>query len=71
MLIAAANRENLNGLIRQYFPKKSDFKLINEQQVNQVVDKLNNRPRKRSGFKTPDEIFAQAINNNGLGAFMT
>jgi transposase, IS30 family len=63
--------ENLNGLIRQYFPKKSDFNLITEQQVNDVIHKLNNRPRKRFGFKTPNEIFSQAIKNNGQVAFMT
>ncbi len=63
--------ENLNGLVRQYFPKKSDFNLITEQQVNEVVDKLNNRPRKRFGFKTPNEIFSQAIQNNGKVAFIT
>jgi transposase, IS30 family len=63
--------ENLNGLVRQYFPKKSNFNLITNEQVNEVVDKLNNRPRKRFGFKTPNEIFSQAIQNNGQVAFMT
>jgi IS30 family transposase len=63
--------ENLNGLVRQYFPKKSDFTLITVKQVNEAVDKLNNRPRKRFGFKNPNEIFEQAIQNNGKVAFMT
>lgn len=63
--------ENLNGLIRQYFPKKSDFNLITDEKVNQVVKQLNNRPRKRFGFKTPNEIFFKAIQNNGQVAFIT
>jgi transposase, IS30 family len=53
--------ENLNGLIRQYFPKKSDFKLINKEYVQEIENKLNNRPRKRYGFKTPNEVFSQKL----------
>ncbi|VAW76121.1 Mobile element protein [hydrothermal vent metagenome] len=49
--------ENTNGLIRQYFPKRCDFTVITQQQVQMVVDKLNNRPRKCLGFKTPNEVF--------------
>lgn len=49
--------ENTNGLLRQYFPKKTDFRLINENEINKAMDKLNNRPRKTLGFKTPNEIF--------------
>jgi transposase, IS30 family len=53
--------ENLNGLIRQYFPKKSDFKLIKDEYVQEIENKLNNRPRKRYGFKTPYEVFSQKL----------
>ena len=49
--------ENTNGLIRQYFPKKHDFTTITNQQVKYVMNKLNNRPRKCLGFKTPNEVF--------------
>lgn len=45
------------GLIRQYFPKKHDFTTITEHQIVCVMDKLNNRPRKCLGFKTPNEVF--------------
>ncbi|ELY1980268.1 IS30 family transposase, partial [Flavobacterium psychrophilum] len=44
--------ENLNGLVRQYFPKGSDFSLITQEQVTIVVEKLNNRPRKRHQFNS-------------------
>jgi IS30 family transposase len=49
--------ENTNGLIRQYFPKSSSFKTITDKQIQTVMDRLNNRPRKTLGFKTPNEVF--------------
>ena len=49
--------ENTNGLLRQYFPKGSDFSLITETEINTVMDKLNNRPKKCLGFKTPNQVF--------------
>jgi IS30 family transposase len=49
--------ENTNGLIRQYFPKGKDLSDITEEEVKQVMDKLNNRPRKCLGFQTPNQVF--------------
>jgi transposase, IS30 family len=49
--------ENLNGLIRQYFPKKTNFANITWKEVKRVENDLNNRPRKRLGFLTPNEVF--------------
>jgi IS30 family transposase len=49
--------ENTNGLIRQYFPKGSDFTNITQKEINQVMHKLNNRPRKCLGIKTPNQVF--------------
>ncbi len=49
--------ENTNGLVRQYFPKKSDFSKITDRQINKVVERLNQRPRKTLGYKTPNEVF--------------
>ena len=49
--------ENINGLVRQYFPKKMDFSTITKDLLNQVMKKLNNRPRKTLGSKTPHEVF--------------
>lgn len=54
--------ENTNGLLRQYFPKKYDFNLITEKELQHVVRKLNNRPRKRLEFKTPREVFLGVCN---------
>jgi IS30 family transposase len=47
------SNENLNGLVRQYFPKRSDFKAITPRQLHVVEIKLNNRPRKRYNYRTP------------------
>lgn len=49
--------ENTNGLIRQYFPKKTDFDQIAEDQIAEVESKLNRRPRKCLDTKTPNETF--------------
>lgn len=62
--------ENLNGLIRQYFPKGSDFSLITNEQVENVVNKLNNRPRKRHQFNSPNQVYLQKLNNNQKIAFI-
>ena len=49
--------ENTNGLIRQYFPKKTDFDQIGHDQIAEVESKLTRRPRKCLDTKTPNEIF--------------
>lgn len=49
--------ENTNGLIRQYFPKNRDFRTITDDEIIMVIKKLNNRPRKCLGFKTPNQVF--------------
>lgn len=48
--------ENTNGLIRQYFPKHRSFTTITSEEVQLVMNKLNNRPRKCLGFKTPNQV---------------
>lgn len=49
--------ENTNGLVRQYFPKGTDFSKITPREVKAVEKRLNNRPRKTLGYKTPNEVF--------------
>lgn len=48
--------ENINGLIRQYFPKKTSFENIYDDDVKRVEEILNNRPRKKLNFLTPNEF---------------
>jgi IS30 family transposase len=52
-----ATNENTNGLIRQYFPKKRSFASIDQREIDFVMERLNNRPRKCLGFKTPNQVF--------------
>jgi len=49
--------ENTNGLVRQYFPKQTEFDKISHQSVKKVEDKLNNRPRKTLNYRTPNEVY--------------
>ncbi len=56
--------ENMNGLIRQFFPKKMTFDQITESDIEAVMDNLNSRPRKCLGFKTPNEVFMQQLQSN-------
>lgn len=48
--------ENTNGLLRQYFPKETDFKGVTQQQVRRAVNRLNSRPRKGLDYKTPRQL---------------
>ena len=49
--------ENTNGLLRQYFPKYTSFEGVSDAQLVSAMDKLNHRPRKTLGFRTPYEVF--------------
>ena len=51
--------ENTNGLIRQYLPKFKRLDNITEKELKVIMDRLNHRPRKTLGFKTPHELFFQ------------
>jgi IS30 family transposase len=54
--------EYTNKLIRQYIPKKTDFCMVNDSQITEIQHKLNRRPRKILGFKTPLELFNKFVN---------
>ncbi len=62
--------ENLNGLVRQYIPKKSDFSIISEQKIKEIETKLNSRPRKRFNFENPIFIMNKLLFNTKV-AFAT
>lgn len=49
--------EQVNGLLRRYLPKGTSFRDLAQQRLNQIVEKINNRPRKCLGYRTPDEVF--------------
>ena len=53
--------ENTNGLIRDYFPKKTDFSMISDEMIRFVENEINSRPRKRLKWKTPLEAWSVAL----------
>jgi IS30 family transposase len=55
--------ENTNGLIRQYVPKGKDIDDLSDEDVAEIIEKINMRPRKCLGFKTPNQLFL-GLNQN-------
>lgn len=53
--------ENTNGLIRWYLPKRTDFAMISDERISEIEYRLNTRPRKRLGWRTPLEVFNQSV----------
>lgn len=64
------SNENLNGLVRQYFKKSSDFSKITDQQIKSIENKINTRPRKRFNFENPTFVMNQLLFNKKV-AFVT
>lgn len=52
-------KENTNGLIRQYLPKRTSMAHVTQADLDAIATKLNTRPRKRLGFRTPEECYVQ------------
>jgi len=55
------SNENFNGLLRQYIPKKRPLSSVTNKELRMIQAELNSRPRKRLGFKTPNEVFMQFL----------
>lgn len=53
--------ENHNGLLRQFLPKKTDLNKVSDESLQRIIEKLNNRPRKKLNYRTPQEVFQEAI----------
>jgi IS30 family transposase len=62
------SNENFNGLLRQYVPKKRQMASITGEELKMIENRLNNRPRKRLGFRTPAEVFHQSLSRVALRA---
>ena len=56
------SNENFNGLLRQYIPKKRRMEAVTDAELSKIENRLNHRPRKRQGFKTPHEVFHASLN---------
>jgi IS30 family transposase len=55
--LGRGSNENFNALLRQYIPKKRRMETVTEEELTMIENRLNHRPRKRLGFKTPHEVF--------------
>jgi IS30 family transposase len=55
------SNENTNGLIRQYLPKGSDLSWVTQADCEAIAEQLNNRPRLRLNFMTPNEVYHQGL----------
>jgi IS30 family transposase len=55
--------ENTNGLLRRYLPKRTDFTTLTQEELDDIVEEINNRPRKCLDYSTPNEIFLSEIKN--------
>jgi IS30 family transposase len=53
--------ENMNKLIRQYLPRKTDLKTLTDRDIYEIQEKLNNRPRKKLDYRTPNEVINQVV----------
>jgi IS30 family transposase len=60
------SNENYNGLLRQYIPKKRHLSTVTDAELKMIEDRLNHRPRKRLGFKTPHQVFHESLNRVAL-----
>jgi IS30 family transposase len=55
------SNENTNGLLRQYLHKGSDLSIFSQQQLDEIAERLNGRPRQTLGFKTPAEVLSSSV----------
>ena len=60
------SNENFNGLLRQYIPKKRPLSTVTDEELKMIEERLNNRPRKRLRFKTPNQVFHESLNRVAL-----
>lgn len=55
------SNENANGLIREYLPKGTELSGISQPELNAIANRLNNRPRRILGYRTPREVFSELL----------
>ena len=61
LIASTGGRQNTNGLLRQYYPKGTSLAAVTQQQLDAIAEELNNRPRQTLGFRSPSELFDEAV----------
>ena len=64
------SNENVNMLLRGYLPKRHDIEGLTQEELDDIAEELNNRPRKRLGYYTPNEIYQQLMVNSEKGGLV-
>jgi IS30 family transposase len=62
--------ENTNGLLRRYLPKRTDFTTLTQEELDDIVEEINSRPRKCLDYATPNEVFLAEINKLNGSVFV-
>ena len=60
--------ENLNGLLREYFPKRSNLDIVSKKEIHLIQEKLNNRPRKCLNYQTPNKVIIYELEKGALNS---
>lgn len=60
------SNEYHNGLVRRYIPKGTDMRNVTQEELDDIVEEINNRPRKCLDYATPNEVFSQELIKAGV-----
>lgn len=55
------SNEHVNGILRRYLPRTTDLDVLTDKELQNIVDQINDRPRKLLGYRTPNEVFSQEL----------
>jgi len=66
LIVLEGGVENINGLIREYLPKGINLDTVTDLEIQEIEDRLNNRPRKKLNYLTPNEVITIELEKRGF-----
>jgi IS30 family transposase len=66
LIVLEGGVENINGFIREYLPKGINLDTVTDLEIQEIEDRLNNRPRKKLNYLTPNEVIAIELEKRGF-----